>query len=87
MLTHMMHYPCIWEYDGVRLKKAKAPEKQEQGPLSLTNAMDTDEGQYMSRKIIDHTLELQETVSLPPGSPCATSTPPHYLSLGMPKFV
>ena len=53
----------------------------------MTDAMDTDEGQYMTRKIIDYALELQETVSLPPGSPCVLPTSPHYLSLGTSKSV
>ena len=42
-------------------------ERQEHGLVSLTDVVDTDETQYMIRKIIDHALELQETVSLPPG--------------------
>ena len=48
--------------------------------------MDTDKGQYMTRKIIDHAQELQKPVSLP-GSPHATHVLPHYLSLCMPKIL
>ena len=43
--------------------------------------MDTDEGQYITKKSVAHVLELQETVSLPQGLPCTTPTPPYYLSL------
>ena len=50
-------------------------ERQEQGLSSLTDVVDTNEGQYITRKIIGHTLELQETVSLPLGSPSATPIP------------
>ena len=56
-------------------------ERQEQGLSLLTDAMNMDEGQQMTRKMIDPVLELQETVSLPPGSPCTTLTLPHCLSL------
>ena len=42
---------------------------------------------YMTRTIIDHALEIQETVSLPPGTPFATHTPPHHLSPDTPKGV
>ena len=36
---------------------------------------------------MDHKLELQETVSLPPCSPCAMPTPQHYLCLVMPRNI
>ena len=49
----------------------------------LTDVVDTDEGHSRPMKIVDHALELQETVSLLPGSKYATPTPPHYLPLGM----
>ena len=66
---------------------AKMSERQEQGLLHLTDAMDTNGGQYMIRKMIDHALELQEIVSFPQCSPCAIPYLPHYLSLGMLKSV
>ena len=46
--------------------------------------MDTDKVLYIAKKIVDHALELQETVSFLPGSPCATTTLPYNLSLGIP---
>ena len=49
--------------------------------------MDSAEGLYVTRKIMDHALELQETVSMPLSSPHATPTPSHYLSLDMPKNI
>ena len=36
---------------------------------------------------MDDTLELKETVSLPLGSPYATPTLPHYLSVGTSRNV
>ena len=48
-----------------KARKAQISERQEQGLSSWTDAMDTGEGLYMTRKIIDHVLELQETVSFP----------------------
>ena len=62
-------------------------ERQEQSPSSFTNDMDTERSQYMTRKNIYYALELQEIVSLPLGSPCATLTLPYYLSLGTPRCV
>ena len=67
--------------------RTRTPERLEQGPLSSTDAMHTNEGQCMTRKFIDQALELQDTISLLPDSPHATPTPPHYLSLGTPKNV
>ena len=49
--------------------------------------MDTNEGQYITRKIVGYSLTLQEAVSLPPGSPCGMPTSPHYLSLDMSRHV
>ena len=42
---------------------AHASERKEQKLLSSTYAMDTD-GQYITMKIVDYTLELQETCFL-----------------------
>ena len=49
--------------------------------------MDTYEGQFSTRSIVDYVLTLQETVSLPPGSPGGTPTPLHYLFLAIPRNV
>ena len=67
-----------------RARRVHAFESQEQKLSSLTNAVDTNESKYITKKIVDHALELYKTISLPPGSPHATPTPPHYLSLGTP---
>ena len=61
-----------------RLEKVKMPKRQEQRPSSLIDAMDSGEGQYVTRKNIDHALELKDTVYLPPVFPHAV--PPLSLS-------
>ena len=73
----------MWWIEVAKARWAWMSERYEQWLSSLTDAMDTNEGQYMTRKIIDHTLQLQETVSLQPGSHLQHQTPPHYLSLDM----
>ena len=50
-MGHCLH---IWECIGVNLKgpeMLKCWERQEQGPKSLTDAMDMDEHQYMTTKM------------------------------------
>ena len=70
-----------------RARRDHAMERQEQRQASSTDVVDSDEYQYITKKIVGHSLELQGTVSMPLGLLYAMPTPPHYLSLGMPRNV
>ena len=92
-VTHACSYEALPSYAGVwcseikRATIAQMSERLEQGFASLADAMGRDEGQYMTRKMIDHAIMIHETVSLLLGYPCAIPTPSHYLSLGTPRSV
>ena len=42
-------------------------------------------GSIINKTTVDHTPEVQDTVSLVPVCLCATPTSQHYLSIGMPR--
>ena len=83
-------YPHIWVCNGVRLSRLEGLRpliKRKTEPLLSIDAMDTGEGYFMTCTILDHTLELQKTVSLPPGSLHGTNSPPQYLPLATARNV
>ena len=68
-------YEALPSYIGVVWSEIKigrrihVSEKQELRPSPLTDARDTDDGEYLTRIIVDHALDLQETAFLPSHSP------------------
>ena len=52
---------------GLREPEGLVPLKGTCKTTIVDNTIDTDEGPYRTGKIVDYTLTLQETVSLPPG--------------------